>query len=140
MNPSEEKRIPVVRIAIQNSVGDKKIINFETWVDLESSASFMNAVVDKLMFIADRQIRRYELIDLHRLQKTQETEFKAMLEDLEKAEQRAQPKVVGDRRNPIEDKKARTDVLNIKQTLEQKRKFLCRLKGDIEEREKELSG
>lgn len=138
---STKDQVPVVRIAIQNQVGDKKIINFETFVDVLTSAETMNGLVDKLMSVADRQTKRYELIDLKNLFKRSMVEYEAMLEDLKKAEEAATPRVVEGRRLPVDaTKQQRTDLINLKTTVEQRRRALKKLDNDIKEREKEFSG
>lgn len=138
----EDPKVPVVRIAIQNQVGTKKIINFETWVDVLTSKEAMNALVDKLMDVSDRQSKKYELIDLQGYEKQQTIEFEAMAEDLKQHEEKLhQPRFVDGRRNPIGPaKETEVAVANLKVTLETKRKFIKKLRNDIKEREQELSG
>jgi hypothetical protein len=138
MTEKAEDKIPVVRIAIQRQIGDKTILNIETWVDAQSSAEFMNAFVDKLMRVGDRQIKKYELIDLHRYRKQQMVEYEALLDDLKCGEKNIEPKNIPGRKLPVlPASKDIIAVANLKQSIEKKRQFIKKLDTDIAEREQD---
>lgn len=76
------KNNPVVRISLTSALGDKAQISFETYVDATVSKDFMDAFVDKLVSVKDRQQGFEELKGLDALIVTETNLNKSLEADL----------------------------------------------------------
>lgn len=84
----EKKNTPVIRISVAGTVGDKCQISFETYVDVETPKEVMNALVDRLMSVRDRQLAYYEVKDLERLFEIENNQLHGLMSDLDREDQR----------------------------------------------------
>ena len=147
--PSEEptptadpgKPVPAIRIAIQNQVGTTKIINFETYVDQVTPVTVLNALMDRLMVASDRQVRKYELIDLKNNLLQRENELRGLYDMKSAHEALLTPKDIDGRRKGVvtNESKVRAEVKNYENSIAERKKFIQKLKLDIADREKALA-
>lgn len=141
----DTKNNPVIRISIAGTVGDKCQISFETYVDAASDVKFMNAITDKLMFVRDRQVAKYEIVDLERLFEVETNQLNAMVEDLARVDARHAKSIdravaSGARVKPTKNPKEETERENIVTNIDVRKKRLATLATDIEKRKVKVAG
>jgi hypothetical protein len=136
----EKKNIPVVRIAIDNVIGEKKKLGFETYLDAATPLKMMHSTVDKLMSVADRQITKYELVDLRRYLDQHLNTLRALQDNLATHDSIVQPKNIEGRRRPLEPSpKQQADRNNMLATIAKQKEDIQRIKDDITKREAALA-
>jgi hypothetical protein len=135
------KPVPAIRIAIQNQVGTTKIINFETYVDQITPVTVLDALLDRLMEASDRQVRKYELVDLKNNLLQRENELRGLYDMKAAHEALLVPKEVEGRRNGVvtNESKIKAEVKNYENSIAERKKFIQKLKLDIADREKALA-
>jgi hypothetical protein len=129
---------PVIRISIASAVGDKQQISFETYADAATPVDLLNALTDKLFYVANRQNEVATIKGLELLLETEENHLSAMMADVER-----QNKRVDDMRNnhpahlrtkfelPLKEKQA---LENIKVNISERKRRIEKLKEDINTR------
>lgn len=137
----EVKNNPVIRISIAGTVGDKCQISFETYADAAAPADFISATVDKLMFVRDRQVAKYDLKDLKALVETETVQLEALKQDLQRVDARhsaAAEKAMakGMRVTHGLTDKDKTERYNVVANIEARTKRLEMLRARIAENEK----
>ena len=139
---SEEKNNnPVIRISIASAVGDKSQISFETYADASSSTEFLNALTDKLFFVANRQAAIGEVKGMERFLKGEENQYAALMADLDRENKRqADLKAnASDSRMPYKLPPKDAQALeNIKTNVIERKRRLAELKEDIMKRKIDL--
>lgn len=140
MADQELKNNPVIRISIASTIGDKKQISFETYVDAVTEEKVMHLLTDKLMRVADRQSGFAELKDLKRLLVAETNQYEALIADLERvnkenANKQTVHNSLGKRAAYELPPKEKQALLHIRTNIEVRQKRLETLKKDIEERE-----
>ncbi len=102
------KNNPVIRISLTAAVGDKAQISFETYADAAAPKEFLDAMLDKLVAVKDRQVAFAELAGLDNLIITEGNQLKALEGDLlrEDARQQALAKNAKETRVPYKAKQA----------------------------------
>src|SRR5438552_2852994 len=63
---SKIETAPAVGVSLQHTITDNRAIVFQTHIPQEASLAECNAIVDKLMMVADRQKARYDLEAIER--------------------------------------------------------------------------
>ena len=138
------KASPVIRISIVSAIGDKKNMSFETYVDQLTPVKVMNGLTDRIMSVADRQVAKYEIIDLQNLLKREENLLEGMKGDLvrvdaDHAEKREAAMSSGTVRNyklNPQDKQARQNIVT---NIQNRTKFIETLKEDIVSRQEKVA-
>lgn len=136
--PEEKDKSVAVRVQITKQIGDKAAMTFETWIDQTLPIEVANALVDKLMEVADKQTRKYELIDLKMYEQRVTREVDGLEDQYNLLLKKAEPKLVNGRRTPVVDKSTQATITNTAANIEERKKHLRTLRNDIKQREANL--
>lgn len=137
----EQKNNPVIRISIASAVGDKQQMSFETYADASSTTEFLNALTDKLFFVANRQAGVAEVKGMQKFLETEENQLAALMADLDRENKRqADLKAnAATTRTPYklppQDAKA---LENIKVNVHERNRRIAKFKEDLAARKSEL--
>lgn len=137
----EAKNNPVIRISVASAIGDKQQMSFETYADSSSSTEFLNALTDKLFYVANRQAGKAEVKGMEKFLQGEENQLAALMADLDR-ENKRQADMKANAANtrtayklPPQDAKA---LENIKVNVHERVRRITKFKEDLAARKTEL--
>lgn len=133
----ETKNNPVIRISLASAIGDKQQMSFETYVDAASPIEFINAMTDKLFFVANRQASLAEVKGMEKLLEIEVNQLAALMGDLDRENKRQANLVEEAKQTRVAYKLPPKDVQalqNIKVNVHERNRRIEKLKEDINTR------
>lgn len=140
MSDEDKKNVPVIRISITGTVGDKCQMSFETYLAADSDVKLLNAMTDKLMFVRDRHVAKAELVDLKKLFETETNALQAIKEDLQRVDTMHASNAAASEKKGMRvarglNDKEKTERHNLVVNIDHRTKRLAQMEKDIKARE-----
>jgi len=136
---AEKPASPVIRIAVQSQIGTTKIVTFETFCDQLTPKPVMDKLMDTMMDVADRQNKKYELVDLRNYLLKEENQLRVDQENYERHKDKNVAQMVDGRRLPVKSNpKLDAELKNMATNIDTRKSFVAKLREDIATRETEF--